>query len=138
MLDDVTFASIQMLLFKILGQVVRFEQTERRTKPVWAKKLKEILHESFAEKLTLENLSGELNIHPVHLSKDFSRYFYCTLGEYVRKIRVEKSLSLMPDKNLSLTEIAFECGFADQSHFLRCFKRIIGIKPSAYRKLLLG
>jgi AraC family transcriptional regulator len=51
-------------------------------------------------------------------------------------MRIEKSLSLLPDKNLSLTEIAFDCGFADQSHFLRCFKQITGNTPSAYRKLL--
>jgi transcriptional regulator GlxA family with amidase domain len=96
------------------------------------------LRDSYAEKLSLRNLSNELNIHPVHLSRGFPKYFRCTFGEYVRKIRVEKSLSLLPNKNLSLTEIAFNCGFADQSHFLRCFKQINGITPSDYRKLLVG
>jgi len=136
--DDLTLAAIQMLVYEIFGQMLRFKRTEQKTKPAWTKKLKEILHDSYSEKLSLENLSGELNIHPVHLSRDFPKHFQCTLGEYVRKVRVEKSLSLMPDKNLSLTEIAFECGFADQSHFLRCFKQIIGINPHAYRKLLLS
>lgn len=136
--DDVAATSIRMLLFKALGQMLRFEQIEKNTKPLWAKKLKEILRDSYAEKLSLRNLSNELNIHPVHLSRGFPKYFRCTFGEYVRKIRVEKSLSLLPNKNLSLTEIAFNCGFADQSHFLRCFKQINGITPSDYRKLLVG
>lgn len=136
--DDVAATSIQMLLLKALGQMLQFRQIEPNTKPLWAKKLKGILYDSYAEKLSLIDLSNELNIHPVHLSRDFSKYFYCTFGEYVRKIRVEKSLSFLPNKNLSLTEIAFNCGFADQSHFLRCFKQINGVTPSAYRKLLVG
>ena len=93
-----------------------------------------------AEKLFLTDLSNELNIHPLHPSRDFPRYFSYTFGEYARKIRVEKSLSFLPDKNPSLPEFAFECGFADQrSHFLRGLKEIIGINPfSAYRKLFAG
>lgn len=136
--DDVAATSIQMLLLKVTGQMLQFKQSERNAKPLWAKKLKGILYDGYAEKLSLKNLSNELNIHPVHLSRDFSKYFHCTFGEYVRKIRVEKSLSFLPNKNLSLTEIAYKCGFADQSHFLRCFKQINGIAPSAYRKLFVG
>jgi len=136
--DIVTATSVQMALFEILGQMLRLKQTEQKTKPLWVKKLNEILHDGYAEKLSLVSLSSELNIHPVHLSRDFPKHFNCTLGEYVRKVRVEKALTLLPDKRRSLTEIAFECGFADQSHFLRCFKQIIGINPYAYRKLLLG
>jgi AraC family transcriptional regulator len=136
--DDLTAATIQMLLFEIFGQLLRYKQSAQNTKPLWVDKLREILSDSFTEKLSLLNLSHELNIHPAHLSRDFSKYFYCTFGEYVRKLRVEKSLALLPDRNLSLTEIAFRCGFADQSHFLRCFKRINDINPSRYRKLLRG
>jgi len=136
--DDIAVTSIQMLLFEILGQMVCFRQSVQNTRPRWANKLKEILSDAYAEKLSLIGLSNELNIHPVHLSRDFPKYFHCTFGEYVRKIRVEKSLSLLPNTELSLTEIAFLCGFADQSHFLRCFKKVNGINPSEYRKLFLG
>jgi AraC family transcriptional regulator len=59
------------------------------------------------------------------------------MGEYIRKLRVEKSFALLAGDDLSLTDIAFACGFADQSHFLRCFKQFGGSNPSAYRKLLL-
>ncbi|HEX6187366.1 MAG TPA: helix-turn-helix transcriptional regulator, partial [Pyrinomonadaceae bacterium] len=70
--------------------------------------------------------------------RSFSRYFRCTLGEYVRHIRVQRSLELMPRRNLTLTEIATTCGFADQSHFTRSFKQIMGVRPSTYRRLLAG
>lgn len=136
--DDAASVSIQMLLLEILGQTSRFSESERKTKPRWVKRLKEILHDNFSETLSVEVLSAELSIHPFHLSRDFRKYFHCTFSEYLRKVRVEKALSLLPNENLSLTDIAFECGFADQSHFLRCFKEINQAKPSAYRKLLLA
>lgn len=136
--DDAASVSIQTLLFEILGEMLRANRIARGKKPLWASRLKEILHDDYSDKLSLKKLSAELNVHPVHLSRDFSKYFDCTFGEYVRKARVEKSLALLADKNLSLTEIAFRCGFADQSHFLRCFKQINHVKPSEYRKFLLG
>jgi len=134
----VTLAAIQMMLLEILEKMQKLHRAARGKKPFWTEKLREILRDGYGESLSLEKLSKELNIHPVHLSRDFPKHFHCTFGEYVRKLRVEKSLARMTDKNLSLTEIAFECGFADQSHFLRCFKEINGVTPSEYRKLLFA
>jgi AraC family transcriptional regulator len=134
--DSFTAASVQLLLFEIFGRLLKHNQTAQNKKPEWAKKLKEILADGCAEKLSLLGLANELKIHPVHLSRDFSKHFDCTFGEYVRKLRVEKSLGLLPNKNLSLTEIAYRCGFADQSHFLRCFKKINGVNPTQFRKIL--
>jgi AraC family transcriptional regulator len=105
--------------------------------PLWVGRLKEILNDNTARKFTLSELSAMLQIHPVHLSRDFSKYFNCNLGEYIRKLRVEKAFALLPDSNLSLTDIAHTCGFADQSHFLRSFKNFNQANPTVYRKLLM-
>lgn len=136
--DDVSGLSIQTSLLEIFDRMLKKEDKRRNEKPFWTKKLAEMLREEFAEKISLAKLAGELGIHPAHLSRDFSKHFQCSLGEYVRKIRVEKSLALLPEKRLSLTEIAYRCGFADQSHFLRSFKQINGVAPSLFRKALLG
>lgn len=133
--DDVSAISIQDFLIQALGQLLQVEKDLRKENPAWVKRLKEILHDEFYNRHTLQDLSEELDIHPVHLSRDFSKYFYCNLGEYIRKVRIEKSLSLLSDKKIPLTQIAFDCGFADQSHFARSFKSIKGINPSKFRKL---
>jgi AraC-like DNA-binding protein len=104
-------------------------------KPVWVSQINEILHESFTESLNLTELSKTLNIHPIHLSRDFHKYFHCNLGEYLRKLKLNKSLELLTLPH-SLKDIAIECGFSDQSHFTRCFKENIGITPLKYRNLL--
>ena len=137
MYDFVSTIEIETLFLKATDQMISKSGNQQLRLPAWTKKINEILYNSDPEKITLDYLSTELNIHPVHISRDFSKHFNCSLGCYLRKIKVEKALSLLSNKDLSLTSIAFDCGFADQSHFLRCFKNITGFKPSEYRKIIL-
>lgn len=132
---DHTFElSIHQLLLNLFSQfVIRKDKIEK--KPAWVGQINEILHECFTEKLSLTELSSMLNIHPIHLSRDFQKYFHCNLGEYLRKLKLNKSLELLSQQT-SLTDIAMESGFADQSHFIRCFKENIGITPLKYRNFL--
>lgn len=135
--DNEIGLSVEVLLLQTLSQLYR--QDHRLSKnPLWVKTARDLLHDCFADQLTLDNLSLELGIHPVHLSRDFPKYFHCNLGDYIRRLRVAKALSLMASPKIGLTEIAFACGFADQSHFTRSFRAINGMTPSAYRKLLFG
>ncbi len=136
--DDVTTLSIQDLLLHVLALLFRNYEVKQNKNPLWVGKIKEILNDEFYKSHTLEDLVKPLGIHPVHLSRYFPKYFHCGVGEYVRKLRVEKSLALLSNKKLHLTEIAFECGFADQSHFNRCFKDIMGVTPFSYKKLMLS
>lgn len=134
--DNNSDLSAQTLLLEILSKLTNNNPGILPKKPKWVNLIDEILHEQFADTLTLEYLSQILDIHPIHLSRDFSKYFNCNLGEYIRKLKVEKALSLIASKNQSFTEIAYQCGFSDQSHFNRCFKEINGINPSEHKKIL--
>lgn len=137
--DDMTTSlGVQTLLLQLLGRMERENQSAIQKNPVWVGQLKELIHDTFAEQWSLNELSTALDIHPVHLSRDFSKYFHCNLGEYIRKLKVEKSLSLLSQKGKSLADISYECGFADQSHFARCFKALNGINASEYRKIVLN
>lgn len=132
--DDFPDLSVHQLLLSLFNQLSN-QKSNSEKKPVWVKQIDEILHERFTEKLSLIDLSKVLDIHPMHLSRDFQKYFQCNLGEYLRKLRVEKSLKILTHFE-SLSEVALECGFSDQSHFIRCFKENIGITPLKYRKIL--
>ncbi|WP_224996078.1 AraC family transcriptional regulator [Cesiribacter sp. SM1] len=130
--------SVQVLLIELLSRMAVVHSSTSEKTPLWVAALKEILHNTAAVELTtVGELAQILGIHPVHLSRDFRKYFGCSPGEYIRKVKVQQSLSLLPSKALSLTEIALTSGFADQSHFIRCFKTENGITPSQYRKLLI-
>jgi len=136
--ESSTLLSVQTLLLETLSKMIHHQKNDSQKKPNWVSELNNILNDQFSDSLSLDYLSKQLHIHPVHLSRDFSKYFNSGLGEYIRKIKIQKSLELISQKKLDLTAIAFECGFSDQSHFTRCFKEINGITPSQYRKILLG
>ncbi len=116
------------------------EKKKKQKVPEWAKELKEIIQDQIDTNLTLslKEVSESLNVHPTYLSREFSKYFdNLSFGDYIRKLRIEKSIELMKGSRHSLAEIAYLTGFSDQSHFTRTFKLHTGKNPSAYRKNLL-
>lgn len=135
--DNLSALSIQDLLLQVFAKQINDNRDTQTHKPSWVSKIKELLQDECCENHTLEELVKALGIHPVHLSRYFPKYFHCGVGDYIRKCRIEKSLTLLSNKGMTLTEIAFECGFADQSHFNRSFKEIMGVKPLVYKKLIL-
>ena len=134
--DTTRYIAIQSLLIEAISSLVGYEKDAYRRPPSWVIQLRDVLHDTPLENWTLPALAQTVGVHPVHLSRSFTHYFNCTLSHYIRSIKIQRSLSLLPQKSLSLTDIALECGFADQSHFIRCFKAIYQTKPSAYRTIL--
>jgi AraC family transcriptional regulator len=85
-----------------------------------------------------EDLAALVRLNPSH----FGRAFRNSLGEppheYVIRRRVERAQGLMLSTDASLSEIALDCGLADQSHLTRLFRRIVGESPSAWRRARIG
>jgi AraC family transcriptional regulator len=103
--------------------------------PRWIEIVTELVHDKWNESLTLKDLSEAAGVHPITISKHFPKYFSCTFGEYMRRLKIEKSLYFLKVSSLSLTEIAADCGFSDQSHFIRTFKQLTGFLPNNYKKI---
>jgi AraC family transcriptional regulator len=103
--------------------------------PEWTRKILTVLNDNWNTPVSLAWISKQVGLHPVSLSKHFTRYYKCTLGMYIRKIRVEHALHLIRQGNLSLTEIAYQCGFSDQAHFTRTFLSLTGMLPKTYRNI---
>ena len=57
-----------------------------------------------------------------------------TLHEYIEDRRIKKSINLLISTDMTLTEIAYECGFSSQSYFSYAFKRHTGLTPRDYAK----
>ena len=99
----------------------------------WLVHAVEFLRESFTEHLTLTQVASVVGVHPVYLAREFRRFHRCTVGEYVRRLRVERACRQLSSSNESLAMIAAGAGFSDQSHLSRTFKRLIGMTPAQYR-----
>lgn len=131
--DSFSGSSVKMLLLYLMCGNPKTES--RSGQPLWVNLAREVLHDRWNGQLSLRDLSQATDVHPVTISKFFPMYFSCTFGEYMRRIKIEKSLHLIKTSAYSLTAIAQECGFSDQSHFTRTFKQLTGFLPSQYAKL---
>ena len=129
-------SSIAMLglTFEVLAEVSRRQiKPERIKQRRWLNQAQEFLQEYFQEPVGLFRVAQEVGVHPVHLAREFRRNYHCTVGEYVRKLRIEHACRQLSGSGFSLSQISVGAGFSDQSHFSRTFKRAVGMTPAEYR-----
>lgn len=134
-MDEVSSLVIEGLALEMMGAAVRSVKMSKHTPPSWLARAREMLHENFAEGLTVADIAAAVGIHPTHLAREFHRYYQSTVGEYVRWRRVEFACHQIRASDAPLSEIALAAGFFDQSHFGRTFKGLTGMSPAAYRKI---
>jgi hypothetical protein len=133
-----TQAPVEQLLLDVYHKYLK--TGSKKKAPAWTKELREMIQDQMDTNMSisLQQASDELEINPAYLSREFSKYFdNLSFGDYIRKLRIEKGISLMGTTAYSLTEIAYLTGFSDQSHFNRIFKKQTGENPSSYRKKIL-
>jgi AraC family transcriptional regulator len=127
---------IEGLLAELVAAVALLPRETAKDPPPWLGRVVDKLKSEYGERLTLEDLALEAGVHPVHLSRVFRRSAGEGIGEYVHRLRIRAACEQMLAPHRSLAEIGLATGFADQSHFTRAFRRIAGMSPGAFRKLV--
>lgn len=94
--------------------------------------------ENFKEKISLEKVSKELGVSRFYLSRTFSKKVGCGLGKYINSLRIGFAQHLLENQKLSISEIAFECGFDSLRTFNRVFREHLNQTPREYREQLKG
>lgn len=125
--------AVESLLAEILSFAARSAGRESWRTPRWLPRILDKLQSDHCRCLTLDELAREAGVHPVHLSRVFRRCVAEGIGEHVHRLRVRTACERMLAPHVSLSELSFSTGFADQSHFTRAFRRITGMTPAAFR-----
>jgi AraC family transcriptional regulator len=134
--DHASGIAVEGLVLEILAEIARAEtKPDPVLSPRWLKRATEIVETRFLERLSLTGIASEVGVHYVHLSRQFHRYNRCTVGELIRKRRIQYASHLLAHSETPLAEIALICGFSDQSHLSFLFKRYMGMSPSKFRGL---
>jgi AraC-like DNA-binding protein len=92
---------------------------------------REYLEAHFDENVALETLAEVAGLSPFHLTRVFQKQVGLPPHAYLTHLRVQHARKLLP-LGLPLVQVALASGFADQSHFTRWFKRIVGVTPGQY------
>jgi AraC family transcriptional regulator len=135
--DELALVSLEGVLLEMLAEGARHAGASGPVTviPRWLRIAREYLESNFLRPLSLAEIAGAAGVHRVHLSREFRRYFSTTVGEFLRRKRIEHACHLVSTTNTALAEIAMTCGFSDQSHFSATFRRQVGLTPARFRQM---
>ena len=139
-MSDITLTGYALLLLASLYRNDVMKEFDKPAHAAYSQKnvmLNEIIkyiHDHYAEAVSLGLLAERIHISKEHLCRIFKESTNQTVTEYLNRIRIEKAISLLVSTDLSVTEIAFLCGFQDSNYFARKFRELTGKTPSTVRK----
>lgn len=93
------------------------------------------IQKHYSEKITLEDIAAYISLSPNECSRYFKTMTGRQLFSYLNSYRINKSIDLIRDTDLSLAEITVAVGFCNQSYYTECFRKEKGMTPKKYQSL---
>lgn len=91
------------------------------------------IQENYSKDISLDDVSGQVNISPYYFSKIFKEETGENFIEYLTRVRIEKAKALLVDANVSVKEAGIQSGYSDPNYFSRIFKKQMDMTPSEYK-----
>lgn len=132
-----TVIDIKHYLTDILTLVQKFitNRMNLRNRRI-VEKIEEIVKNRYAENLSINDIAPEIFFSPSYTSYIFKQETGKNFTEYLTKVRIDKSLELLENKNLKIHEIAELVGYNNKSYFCAVFRERTGVTPKEYREKL--
>jgi len=92
------------------------------------------IHENYFESINTQKIAAMVGMSHRQFNRRFQHFFNTSLCQYLMRVRINAACRLLTETDHSVTGIAGEVGFYDQSHFSRTFTRLMGLSPLKYRK----
>ncbi len=96
---------------------------------------KQYVNEHYANPITLEELSEAIGLVPTYVSTLFKKEIGINFSDYLTSCRMEAAKKLLKEPSYTINEIAEMVGYGDPKYFSKMFNKVVGLKPSEYRKL---
>jgi len=125
---------IEGLVLTLLAETSRWSARPSDRAPRWLPVALDFIHAHFRQRCDHDALARVAGVHPTHFARAFRVHVGCTVGEYVRGLRIEWARKRLTGADVPLAAVALDAGFADQAHFTRWFRRETGTTPAAYRR----
>lgn len=132
--DDLTAQAVLAPLCHRIQKHCRFQKRSKPLEDTLTAAL-EYMDRHFSEELTLAVVAQAIGVHPVTLSKLFSRNCNVNFNFYLQYLRCSHAAALMKRAQISCSEAAFSSGFGSIRSFNRAFQSIYGLTPSQYRHM---
>jgi AraC family transcriptional regulator len=111
------------------------ESSSRGSLSRWqAKRVIAYIESNIGFNIRVADLAAVVRLSKSHFSRAFSASFGQPPSAYVKALRVRYAQIIMLNTREPLSQVALDCGWNDQAHFTRVFRRIVGITPSVWRR----
>jgi AraC family transcriptional regulator len=133
--DAFSVAAREGMLLEIIAYFGRgnAEIQREQNPPAWLRAARDFIHDNGLAPLNMATIAKAAGRHEIHLAREFRRYFGMPVGSYIRRLRIAHAARLLRVPDMTISEIALDCGFASHSHLCREFKVQYGITPSEFR-----
>lgn len=124
-------------LYMLLGSLCHLSTPVSRTAPARTESLRSVLDymdAHFTEPLTVRDISREFSYNETYFCRRFKKATGLTVMEYIRILRLELAEKLLRTETCEIRDIAWRCGFSDESYFSRAFRLYSGNTPGEYRR----
>lgn len=135
--DTIAPIIVEGLMLELLGHASRSLIKSPIRLPGWLIQARDLLHERFNDSLNLMEIAAIVGVHPTHLARTFKKHYRTTVGEYVRRLRLDWATRRLSETEDTIADIASAAGFYDQSHFSHLFKQHTGYTPAEFRAAAL-
>jgi AraC-like DNA-binding protein/ligand-binding sensor protein len=109
---------------------------EQNTESPIITRAKQFIIEHQTEDLSLDDVAKAVHTSKFYFCKMFKKSTGINFTDFLSRVRTERAKNLLLNRNLRVSEIAYEVGFQSLTHFNRVFKRILGRSPTNYREQL--
>ena len=130
-------AAIRASVLELLVYLARNYSAPDRKYPKADENIKQVIgyiNANASDAISLECIANAFNLNKSHLARTFKKATGMTVVSYINRIRCENAKRLLLNKNLSVSEIARDCGFDNCSYFAKTFKKFTGYLPSDFRQ----
>lgn len=133
---------VKGLLYEMLGIIMKeqlfmediLQKPSNYKSIIRLKNVFEFIEESYSSTITLDDLSKTAGMSSKHFCRFFKEITHKSPMNYLNYYRVERSCYHLINSDMSITDIAYSCGFNDFSYYIKTFKRYKGETPNSYRK----
>lgn len=115
-----------------LAMSLKMLETES-TRPI--RQAKQYVDDNYAEKITLEDIAGIVELNPVYFSVLFKKETGMNFSSYLVNVRMEMAKKMLREGNATIAAVAEQVGYKDSRYFSQIFEKTVGVKPALYRKL---
>lgn len=131
-MSAITREELSRVLYDLCDKLFQDEKMEQDNYLI--QRTKNMVHEFYAQGITLEEIAKRLKITPEYLSTQFRMQCEVNFSTYIKEYRVQKAKELLLGSRLKLYEVAQAVGYSDARYFGQVFKAVTGESPNEYRK----